>query len=425
MDFQESVKYITDLCRFGINLGLERTKMLLSLAGDPDKDLFIIHIAGTNGKGSTSAMLRSALVSAGFKVGLYTSPHLHSYRERIQINGEYISEKDFAEKTGDIKRIIQDYSEIIPGEPTEFEFLTILAARYFADQKVDYAIFEVGLGGRLDSTNALKTDISIITNIGLDHQDILGDSVSAIAMEKAGIIREGSSLVVGVQDYPEAEAIIVKEALKKNVKYSMARDKKTDRISPKNGFQNIILKDTGENIQLKLQGAHQVDNLLNVLCAYDFLDKDIDRNKFLEGLAKVDWPGRLESFLYQGRNILLDGAHNPQGAKKLKEYLEAEHSEKRILFLMGILDDKDKEGILRELNDLAFKVIISRPCGNRTSKWNELPGFAVDREKYILMEDTAQALSMAVELTKKEDLIVSCGSFYFISEIREKLLQKK
>lgn len=427
MKFDEAITYINDLCRFGINLGLERSKSLLSLLDNPDKKYYIIHVAGTNGKGSTSAMLSQALISGGLKTGLYTSPHLYSYRERIQINQELIPEKDFSKETEKLKEIIKKNNKIFAENPTEFEFLTILAANYFAEEKVDVAIFETGLGGRLDSTNSLESNLSVITNIGIDHKEILGETVEIIAQEKAGIIKENGKTVLGIQEYPEAKRVIIEEAQKRKSEVKDVGKLEYEIIPEKDGMQRIFTKQLKSEILLNLQGKHQIDNMLGVLATFDFLkdDLNLDQEKFLKGLSTVNWPGRLELIKFQGRDILLDGAHNPQGARKLANYLDSKYYNKKIYFLLGILDDKDKKGILDEVYKQATDIIISRPSGPRTEKWNILPQGYKGKKNILCIEDNAEALSQIINNTESDDLILSFGSFYFISKIREIIKKDK
>ncbi len=421
MKFDEAISYINDLCRFGINLGLERSKKLLSLIDSPDKKYYIIHVAGTNGKGSTSAMLREALKNSGLKTGLYTSPHLHSYRERIQINDELISEEKFSRGTEKLKDLIEENRHLFLESPTEFEFLTILAGIYFAQEEVDVAIFETGLGGRLDSTNSLKTDLAIITNIGIDHKEILGDTIELIAKEKAGIIRENGKMVLGIQEYPEAKKILLEEALKKNCQVKSSEEIEYSILPEKNGLQRIFINQLDSEILLNLQGDHQIDNLLGVLSALEFLkdDLEIDQNSFLEGLSSVNWPGRLELLKFKEREILLDGAHNPQGARKLATYLRNKYPNRKIYYLLGILDDKDKEGILKEVYEKATEIIFSKSLSTRTEDWDLLPEAYKGRKNIFFVENSEEALLQLINKTNSEDLILSFGSFYFISRIRE------
>lgn len=408
MDYKEAIKYINDLCKFGINLGLGRTKTLLKLMGSPDEDLYIIHVAGTNGKGSTSAMLAAALENTGFRVGFYSSPHLHTYRERIKINGQDIDPDDFALGTSQLKEVIEASAHLFEESPTEFEFLTILAASYFKEKEVKIAIFETGLGGRLDSTNALASDISIITNIGYDHCQILGNTIEEIAGEKAGIIRRNGRLVLALQEFEEAAKLLRERALFLGASLKDARE----RI------------DCMDQLSLSLKGQHQKENMLNVLLSLEYLQEDfqIDQEKFLQGLSRAKWPGRLETLSFKGREILLDGAHNPQGAKALRAYLDQEYKERKIYYLLAILDDKDKAGILAEVWERAEEVYLSRAGGGRSEDWQLLPQNYREDPKLFFQEDPRQALRQIMERSKEEDLIVTFGSFYFINIIREIIL---
>ena len=452
--YRESIRYVQDLCRFGMNMGLERTRLLLDLAGAPDRNFFVIHVAGTNGKGSTSAMLLSGLSGAGFSTGLYTSPHLDTYRERIRIGNQLISEGDFARHVKVLRELIERHREEIPGEPTEFEFLTVLAATWLAEQKVDFAVFEAGLGGRLDSTNALETNLAVITNIGLDHQDILGDTVEAIAREKGAIIRPRQRVAIGVQEFPAAEAILYEIICRQEADFCAAKDRPFGD-SPLLGEnrdtdtqQGVAQKGTvpkwanqlaNPSPALSLRGRHQLENYRTVLCVLDLLVKthQIDRDRFLAGVARTEWPGRLEYFSIRGREVILDGAHNPQGARVLREYLEEWEKDRRIHWVVGILDDKDKAGIWRELYPLACRVIVSRPAGNRSAHWDSLPADLESmtpasrqhqaKPEILFFEDPAAALEEALSADPDnpkadKDLVLICGSFYLIGEIRKILL---
>jgi len=400
---------------------LDRTKKLLSLSGNPDEKYYIIHVAGTNGKGSTSAMLEQALLSSGLKTGLYTSPHLHSYRERIRINNKLISEENFAEETEKLRLLIEKNKDLFEENPTEFEFLTIMAANYFAREKVDVVIFETGLGGRLDSTNALRTNLSIISNIGIDHKEILGETIELIAGEKAGIIHSKGQVVVGIQENAQGKKVILEKIEKEKANYYDAEDISYKILPEKDGLQKIYVEELETEVLLNLQGEHQIDNMLSVISALKFLKKDlpVKISDFLKGLSKVNWPGRLELLKYQGREVLIDGAHNPQGARKLKKYLDSKYAGRKIYFLLGILDDKDKEGILKEVYENAVEIVFSKPEGSRNSEWNKLPSKFKYKENIIFIENTQEALLKLVHMTTKEDLILSFGSFYFISKVRE------
>lgn len=395
--------------------------MLLSLSGNPDEKYYIIHVAGTNGKGSTSAMLEQALLSAGLKTGLYTSPHLHSYRERIRVNNQLISEERFSEETEKLRILIEKNQNLFEENPTEFEFLTIMAANYFAEEKVDVVIFETGLGGRLDSTNALKTNLSIISNIGIDHKEILGDTIELIAKEKAGIIHNKGKVVLGIQEHPLAKKVILEKIKMENAEFIDAEEINCQILPEEKDLQRIYIDKLKREVFLNLQGEHQIDNMLSVIAALEFLEKDLslDRNAFLTGLSKVNWPGRLELLNYNGREILIDGAHNPQGARKLKNYLDSKYSDRKIYFLLGILDDKDKEGILKEVYGKAAGMVVSKPEGTRNSEWNKLPLEYELKGNIIFIENTKEALLKTLEISSKEDLILSFGSFYFISKVRE------
>ncbi len=426
MEYKEAIAYVTDLCRFGINLGLERTKKLLEIAGNPDNEIQVIHVAGTNGKGSTAAMLSECLQSAGFLTGLYTSPHLHSYRERIQINGDWISEKEFAGHVVQMKNLISHNAELFKEPPTEFEFLTVMSALYFCKQNVDYVIYETGLGGRLDSTNALQTALTIITNIGLDHQKILGESLAEIANEKAAVIRPSGQVVVAVQEFKEAEAVIYEEIIKKEARFIASKDILFQKRSQTDLPQKIWLQREQQEISLALAGDHQVENMLNVIAAARFLAerRPIDYDLFMQGFHKVFWPGRLEAMEYQERHFLLDVAHNPQGVARLQKHLTTHYADTKIYYLAGMADDKDKEGMIRQIDPTAEKVIISKPDTVRSENWNILPDDLVSDPRFMTEESISLALDKICQVAGKDDLVVAFGSFYFVSPLRDIIVKK-
>lgn len=421
MNYEESIHYIKELCKFGINLGLERIEKTLDLLGNPDKDFYIIHIAGTNGKGSTAAMIRAGLENSGLRVGLYTSPHIHTYRERIQINKEEISEEDFADMVERVRTVISDNLDEFETNPTEFEFLTAMAAEYFRDQKVDIAIFETGMGGRLDSTNALSSDLSIITKIGFDHKAYLGDTIEEIAGEKAKIIKAEKHVIIGIQEFDEAHSVILKEA---EENHNIVWDSENMKFSVLESDRNSqIISWEKSEIKIKLVGEHQVENLMNALNAYRIL-KDrfgLKPGEYFEGLEKTDWPGRIERFYYHNNEVIIDAAHNPQGAKQLVKFLSKEYADKGIIFLCGILDDKDKSGIMDELSKVGSEFVFAKAMDYRSENWNEFKERAGLDISYI--EDVKEAFLEVVKRANKEKLIVSCGSIYLISQIREILIK--
>ena len=341
MNYEESVAYIHGKYGKGVKVGLENMTRLLERLGNPHKSLKCIHVAGTNGKGSTCAFIDSMLRQTGAKVGLYTSPFLMRYNERMRINGAEIPDETVARLTTRIAAQVQAMEESGEGYPTVFEIGTALMFSWFAEEKVDWAVVEVGLGGRLDPTNVLQPVCCVITRIGLDHVKVLGDTLEAIAAEKGGIIKENVPVVL------QAQEDCVRSVIAKICEEKHAQLLDCAEYMP----QNVVLHEKGAafvaefphlrrtEYEISLCGRHQVDNAMTALgamnCLMDFscIANDAVRN----GLSEAKWPGRLEWF----GNILLDGAHNPQGADTVVDYARKCLAGRKIHILTGVMADKD------------------------------------------------------------------------------------
>src|SRR5664280_1357030 len=328
MTYSDAIQFLYSLRLFGAKLGLEKTFKLAALAGDPQNPLRFIHVAGTNGKGSTCAMLESIYRAAGLRVGLFTSPHLVGFAERIQVNRRFIGESDVVRLVAELRELSSKFGGPAASGPAEagdpglelratfFEFITVMALRYFAEQKCDLVVWETGLGGRLDATNIVTPLASVITNIGFDHQQWLGDTLARIAAEKAGIIKPGMPVITATAA-PEALAVIEKIAHEKNVPLKLVT---VDDV------QSWL---TG-TLAPPLLGEHQKLNAALALATVEMLQRQISvsAEKICAGLAAVDWPGRLQLVTRTGgQKILLDGAHNADGAKALRAALEKHFSQ--------------------------------------------------------------------------------------------------
>ena len=344
-------RYLSSLEKFGINLGLERITCLLEQLKNPHEQFKSIHIAGTNGKGSTAAMAASILKEAGYKVGLYTSPHLFDYTERIKINGKDISRKDFAEGLRLIEKIssnprLPPKADPPPEEkcgvanlsPTVFEVLTALAFRYFAQKKVDYAVVEVGLGGRLDATNVLIPEVSVITNIDLEHTEILGKTLAKISAEKAAIIKPGVP-VVTAEHKQEALKVIKK-------------------IGKNNSSLSILVTRYPLSVTGKLLGAHQKLNAACAVAAIRLARIKVSRSAIKNGLRKTAWPGRFQ-IISKKPLIIVDGAHNPAGVKSLRVTIREQFPDK-FTVIFGCQKTKDFKKMLREIKPVAARLIITQ-----------------------------------------------------------------
>jgi dihydrofolate synthase/folylpolyglutamate synthase len=403
VNYSEAIQFLYGLQIFGANFGLETPRKLATLAGDPQNRLRFIHVAGTNGKGSTCAMLESIYRVAGLRVGLFTSPHLVSFRERIQINRKLISESDIARLVSEIQESLKTFPA--DAHPTFFEVVTILALKFFAEQNCDLVIWETGLGGRLDATNIVTPLASVITNIAFDHEQWLGDTLGKIATEKAGIIKPGIPVVTSVKK-PEVLAVIEKIAHEKNA--PLTKIQKSDIRSQKSET---------------LLGEHQKINAALAAATIRVLQKEISiKEKQIEiGLQNVNWPGRLQLVERPGgQKFLLDGAHNVAGAKVLREALEKDFPVKKRTLILGILQDKNWREICEMLSPLAGKIFVVPVASQRTACPNELA--EVCRMKNPTVKVFAEAsLVEALKKSGDQKFVVITGSLYLIGEALEQL----
>ncbi|MBF8298552.1 MAG: folC, partial [candidate division NC10 bacterium] len=354
--YPEAIAYLYGLQRFGVKLGLESIARLLQAVGDPHRRFPSILIGGTNGKGSTAAFLASILQAAGYRIGLYTSPHLLDFTERIRVDGQGISPAEVAHLTDELRSLIPDLF-LAPrtfSHPTFFEVTTALAFLHFARTEVDFAVIEVGLGGRFDATNILDPEVAVITNIALEHQEYLGRTLGAIAAEKAGIVRKGSHVVTAA-DSPEALAVIAGACRAQGATLLDIRAACDWQISRSDlSEQHFILAQAGEptgEFTIRLLGRHQVTNAATAIAAARLLrarGAHIPEGSIREGLRLTRWPGRLQ--LFPGHPlVILDAAHNPAGAKALRGFLEEQQFAGRLILVFGVLKDKDWTAMLQEL----------------------------------------------------------------------------
>ncbi len=426
MNYSKTIEYLNNLERFGIQLGLERITRLLELLGNPHQDLKCIHVAGTNGKGSTTTFIGEILKNAGFKVGIYTSPHFVSFTERITINSIPIPEVEVAKI---ISEKILPVIKILPSHPTYFEIATALAFLYFAQEKVDFAVLEVGLGGRLDATNVVTPLVSVITSIGLEHQDVLGETIEKIAGEKAGIIKQGVPVVTSAHQ-PEVLKVIEKVAKLKDAKlYQVGRDIKfVIKQFPANSNSNYqfsvkgILKEYC-GLQTSLLGYHQVINAAVAISAIEVLQKQygfkITTRDIKNGLLQARIRGRLE-LIKKAPYILLDGAHNPPSAAVLRKAWDDYFSNMKLILVLGILQDKDVGGMVKELlqgNKNLKLVIITQPKINRSSApakiYDEVSKYT---NKIHIRSPVAEGIKYAEAIAESMDLICITGSLYTVAE---------
>jgi dihydrofolate synthase/folylpolyglutamate synthase len=404
MTYPEAIQFLYGLRLFGAKFGLENTLKLAELEGEPQKKLRFIHVAGTNGKGSTCAMLESIYRAAGLRVGLFTSPHLVSFRERIQINRESIPEKEVVRLVDEFQVWLGQFPK--DHHPTFFEVVTVMALEFFSDHACDVVIWETGLGGRLDSTNIVTPLASVITNIALDHQQWLGDTVEKIAFEKAGIIKPDVPVTTAT-DTPEALAVIKKIAAEKNAPLTVVGE---TRLPAE--FSDA----------LSLSGEYQKRNAALALATVEILQKQIPVAKpnIIAGLQNVRWPGRLQLIERDGRKFLLDGAHNVAGARALREAMEKHFPAERRTLVLGILDDKDWRQICELLAPLAENILAVRVSSKRTANPNELAEVCRTANPSAKIS-VFGSLDDAFEKMPLSSLIVVAGSLYLVGEALELL----
>ena len=403
--------------------GLARSRELLGLLGDPQKKLKFVHIAGTNGKGSTAAMLAAVLQSAGYRTGLYTSPHLLRFHERMRVNGEEIDDKSLIALTNTVRRAAAQMREM----PTGFEIMTAIAFLYFVQERCDIVSLEVGLGGRMDSTNVIPApEVCVVMNIGLEHTAILGDTLEKIAAEKCGIIKRGAHAVLFGQT-EGVEAVAREKCTQEGVALTVTAQEKLERIS--SSLDGQVFKYRGRGpYHLRLLGEYQLLNALTVidtctaLCSRGWeklTDEAID-----SGLSAARWPGRLE-LLRRSPDFIVDGAHNPQCVDALMDSLAALYSGKKLIFLTGVLRDKDWQQMLRRALPLAKAFVVITPPSARALDENELAGWLrAQGIEAIPAAGTDDGVRRALAMAGKDDAICSWGSLYFTGEVRKALTEQ-
>jgi len=410
------------LRRFGIKLGLDTVRRILEGLGNPQDNYHCVHIAGTNGKGSVASMLASILQAGGYRTGLYTSPHLVRFNERIRVNGRPIADKDIVKS---YRKIIKNHSG--DREPTFFECTTAMALAEFGRRRVDWAVIETGMGGRLDATNVIRPSISIITNISIEHREYLGHTIGQIAMEKAGIIKPSAAVLTGVRQ-PGAMAVIQQAADRSNVPlYRLGRDFKT-RKTGQDTFTYYGLDHVWTGMSAGLPGEHQRENTALVLAACELLNQkftNLNREQIAVGIKNTHWPGRLE-VVSTSPYILLDGAHNLVAARKLARYLATNLARREIILVIGILDDKPYRQMLKALVPVCRKVIVTRPAiGRALDPQTLLPVIKKWCDDVTVIDTVADALKVATQNLGPGQAVCVAGSLYVVGEAKQAIDSKK
>ena len=436
MDYQAALDYVLRFAdyermpRSALVFDLRRIEALLKRLNNPQEAAKSIHIAGTKGKGSTVAMIASILTQAGYRTGLYTSPHLLDFTERIQIDGRPIAREDFAGLVAKLKPEVEAVNALSAfGELTTFEILTALAFIYFKEREVDYQVLETGLGGRLDATNVVKPEVCAITSISFDHTDVLGNTLAQIAREKAGIIKPGSTAVCAPQS-PEAMEVIVRICQERGVRLV--------RIGSDVAWRRKAFSSEGQTFHLNgllgkyefnlpLLGEHQLENAATAVAAAEVLVEQgarISPQSIARGLAQVHWPGRLQ-ILKRKPWIIVDGAHNADSAMRLVKALKGYFKYDRAFLIFGASADKDIAGMVSELAHFPDRVIVTR---SRHPRAVAIDTLASEFSRYGITPEVAENISAAVELAlaraKPADLICATGSLFIVAEVMEYMLKR-
>ena len=413
MNYEDSVKYIHSLLKFGMNLGLRRISALLNELGNPQEKLEIVHVAGTNGKGTTSTMLSSILCAAGKKTGLFTSPYVFDFCERIQINNKNIPHDDLSLVVEKVKNAC-DRLSAKGTEPTEFEAITAAAMLYFYEQKCDAVVLEVGLGGRYDSTNIIPCPkAAVITSISLDHTKILGDTVEKIATEKCGIIKNGGT-VITTSEQNEKALSVIKDTVKEKNGRLLIGDVSAAEILSEDIFGTEISYN-GLTVKIPLVGRHQVENTVGVITAARALG--ISDEFIKKGIESTVIHARME-IISRSPVIMLDGGHNPECAAALENVLVRFADDKSITVLIGMMADKDTKDYLAAILPHCKTAVFTKPSNPRAEDENVLlrEGKCFCRD-VVSVKDPKDAYKKAESLVKNGDMLLVCGSFYLLSDI--------
>ena len=430
------ISLIEELEKRGSVPGLDAIEGLLEELGHPEDNLKVVHIAGTNGKGSIFAYLSSILIAAGFKVGRYISPTISCYEERFQINGEYITKDELARLYNIVEEAMKREEEKTGLKPTLFEVETAISFLYFKEEKVDYALIEVGMGGRMDATNVIRhPELTVISSISYDHQAFLGDTLEEIAWQKAGIIKESCPVVLS-ENSDEVCKVIEQEATKKKVKCIEIKPTDYEVLSETPYGSTFLWKE--QRYETKLPGRHQVSNAVTALAASEYLfRKDYEKNNARKaiaeeldemnvksaqqgGIIRTCWPGRLE-VLKKEPLFYRDGAHNPDGAKKLAAFLQKYFTNKKIIYIMGVLKDKEYKKMLRYLMPMAKEVYVFKPKNERGLSAQILADTIkeVADVSVTIESDVNAAVFRALDTAKPDDVLVACGSLSFMEEMED------
>ena len=421
MNKEEVMSFIDSSTKFGSRLELTRIKKLCELLGNPQKDLKCIHIAGTNGKGSTSVFINNILLDAGFSVGLYTSPYIYEFNERIQLNNTPIADSEFVDVMNEVSEQVKVMLEEGYEHPTEFELITAAAFLYFKQKECDYVVLEVGLGGTFDATNIIESPIlSVIASISKDHTDYLGDTISEIAKNKCGIIKESCPVVTYINQEADALSVIKETAKEKNSDLTIS-DGTTLKIIKCSLSGNEFIYN-GEKYETELIGKYQIYNAITAINAVEILKKSgvsISDENIKRGLKSSHWHARFE-ILSKEPTIIADGSHNADGMAAFVETVK-ETIDGKIICVFGMLKDKDYDYCLKMLSEVTDTIIVTQVQGN--SRRESVEKLSETAKKYIKnvhsQKENADAVKLALSLAEKNDTIIALGSLYMMGSIKE------
>ncbi|MBA4371503.1 MAG: bifunctional folylpolyglutamate synthase/dihydrofolate synthase [Thermodesulfovibrio sp.] len=426
MSYQDATGYLYGLQKYGMKFGLDNIRRLMTAFDQPQRAFYSVHIAGTNGKGSTAAMLESILRTAGVKTGLFTSPHLVSFTERIRINGTEVTEKEIVSLAAEVREVAEGMEDFCP---TFFEVVTTMAFLLFRKRQVDWAVVETGLGGRLDATNVLDPEVSVITMIDYDHREFLGNTLAEIAGEKAGIIKKGRPVVSADQPEEVLRVLRNRAAAEGSQLFVLEKDFFSETViaDPEAPVFNYRGTSTHDALKIPLAGLHQVVNASLAAKTAEVIQESHTglRLDIPKGIRGVRWPGRLE-MVSTHPPVLIDGAHNPHAAGVLALHLRQllKSKFKRIIAVFGVMGDKDVRGILEPLMAVAAEIVMTAPAYGRAAPPEALAALAVSLGHTVRTAPTvAGAIELARHLWSNGDLIVITGSFYTIGEAKEALGQ--
>lgn len=419
MNYNEALNFIHSRNKFGSRPGMERIEALCNAFGNPQDELKFVHVAGTNGKGSTCHMIASVLKESGYRVGLFTSPFVIDFRERIQLNSEMISQNDLADVISELKPVVESLSQ--KGiEPTEFEIITAAAFLYFKKQSCDIVVLEVGLGGLLDSTNIIKnSEVSVITSISLDHTEILGDTLLKIAEQKCGIFKEGGNVVSYPQPDFAVERFIKEKAKEKHCEYFQHELSKVRLVREEIDGSTVIY--AGCTFKIPLTGKHQIYNFSTAVAAINVLKRNgwnISAKSLIDGISKVKIPARTEIVSHSPLTVI-DGGHNAEGIDALCAILEKFCSGKKIIAVYGMMRDKDFHYSVEKLAPLCERIYATEASNPRSLDAKALASELKPYCKKIKAEPSPQKAFLAAQKkAKADDVVLVCGSLYLASDIK-------